>query len=152
MRKKRRPRSSRRSPSQRGRLAEALVLGEAGRKLGCGLLGALLLDLGVALAEQPARLDLAERRDEQQELGDGLEVELLGLGEALDVLEHDRRDRHLDELDLLAQDQCEQQVERPRVRVEVELELEDGRAAHLLIVASRSDAHGRLLGIFRPAL
>ena len=109
---------------------EALVLGEPRRELGGGLLRSLLLDLAVALAEQPAGLDLAERGDEQQELGDRLEVELLGLGEPLDVGEHDGRDRHLDELDLLAQHEREQEVERPRVGVEVELELEDRGTAH----------------------
>ena len=123
--------------------AEALVLGEAGGELGGSLLGALLLDVAVALAEQPASLDLAQGGDEQQELRHGLEIELLDLGESLDVLDHDLGDGHLDEVDLLAQHEREQQVEGACVRVEVELELEDGRAAHPAIVAAAADARSK---------
>ena len=141
MRKTRRPAAAR-LPGEplRGAL-EALVLGEAQRQLLGRALGVeLLLVLGVGIDEQ-ARLQLAERRDEHEELRERLEIDLLGALELRQVGQHDVDDRHLDELELLAQDEGEQQVERPRERVEVEVELENG-SVHTRIVATTPDADG----------
>ena len=120
---------------------EALVLGEAlGQLLGRALGVELLLVLGLGIDEQ-ARLQLAERRDEHEELRERLEIDLVGALELREVGQHDVDDRHLDELELLAQDEREQQVERPRERVEVEVELENG-SVHTRIVATTPDACG----------
>ena len=130
-----------------GGALEALVLGEAqGQLLGRALGVELLLVLGVGIDEQ-ARLELAQRRDEHEELRERLEIDLLGALQLREVGQHDVDDRHLDELELLAQDEGEQQVERPRERVEVEVELENG-SVHTRIVATTPDAcgYGRHLG------
>ena len=44
----------------------------------------------------------------------------------LEVGDDDLGDRHLDQLDLVAQDEREQQVERPLEHVEIEIELSRG--------------------------
>ena len=120
---------------------EALVLGEAqGQLLGRALGVELLLVLGIGIDEQ-ARLQLAQRRDEHEELRERLEIDLLGALQLREVGQHDVDDRHLDELELLAQDEGEQEVERPRERVEVEVELENG-SVHTCIVATTPDAAG----------
>ena len=118
---------------------EALVLGEAQGQLLGGALGVeLLLVLGLGIDEQ-ARLQLAERGDEHEELRERLEIDLLGALQLREIGQHDVDDRHLDELELLAQDEGEQEIERPRERVEVEVELENG-SVHTCIVATSPDA------------
>ena len=122
-----------------GRALEALVLGEALRELlGRGLGVELLLVVGLGVDEQ-ARLELAERGDEHEELRERLEVDLLGALELGQVGQDDVDDRHLDQLELLAQDEGEQEVERAREGVEVEVELENG-SVHARIVATTPDA------------
>jgi hypothetical protein len=117
---------------------EAPVLGEARRELGGRLLGVELVELVVVRGDEEPGLELAERGHEHEELGDRGEVELsLDLGQPLGVAEHDRRDGHLDELELVAQDEGEQEVERPGKGVEIEVEVEQGRRAHRPIVAAR---------------
>src|SRR6185369_323947 len=69
--------------------------------------------------------ELAECRDQHQELGDSLEVEVARLAEVVNVGDHDLPERHLRQRDLLAQQDREQQVERPLEDVEVEIELGD---------------------------
>ncbi len=104
---------------------ETLILGEAQRELLGRALGVeLLLVFGVGIDEQPG-LQLTQRRDEHEELRKRLEIDLLSAFDPRKVRQHDVDDRNLDELELLAQHEGEQQVERPRERVEVEVELED---------------------------
>ena len=68
------------------------------------------------------RLELQQRRDQDQELGGGLEVELaLGL-QVVDVGDHDLGQLDLQQVQLVAQDERQQQVERPGEDVQVELE------------------------------
>ena len=70
----------------------APVLGEPARQLLGRLLGLELDELGLLVREEPARLQLEQRRDEDEELAAGVEVELVALGEALDEREHDPGD------------------------------------------------------------
>ena len=112
-----------RSASQPARLLRAPVLGQPPRELLGRLLGLELGQLGLLLGEERARLQLEQRRDEDEELAAGVEVELLALGEPLDEREHDRGEVDLGRLELLLQDQRQEQVERALERVEIELEL-----------------------------
>ncbi|MEZ5180632.1 MAG: hypothetical protein R2702_01935 [Acidimicrobiales bacterium] len=67
------------------------------------------VDVGV-LGEEPSRLELDERGGDEQELGGDLEVEDLHALELGEVRIHDRGQRDLVELHLLAQDQVQEQV------------------------------------------
>ena len=124
----RRGRGARRAAprSQLRRLLRAPVLGEPPRELLGGLLGLELGELGVLLREHRARLQLEQRGDQDEELAAGVEVELAALGEMLDERDHDLGEVDLAQRQLVAQDEREQQVERPLERVEVQLELADG--------------------------
>jgi hypothetical protein len=90
------------------------------------LLGRLLrseLDLLLVAWKQESRLELEQRSDQDKELGRGLEVQLPGSLEVLDVRDHDVAQVDVHEVDLLPEDEGQQEVERPRERVQVELEL-----------------------------
>ena len=126
-----------------GGLLHAPVLGEPARELLRGLLGLELVELGGLVGEERARLELEQRRDEDEELAARLEVELVPLGHALDEGEDDRRDVDLARLELLLQEQRQQEVERALEGVEVELELPDGRRQHARRLAARPDAPSR---------
>jgi hypothetical protein len=62
-----------------GRLLHAAVLGEPPCELLRSLLRLELGELGPLLGEQLARLDLEERRDQDEELAAGVEVDLVAL-------------------------------------------------------------------------
>ena len=79
--------------------------------------------------EHQARLELQQRGDQHDELGGGLEVELAALLEVVEVGEHHFCELQLEQVDLFAQHEREQQVERAAEHVQVELER--GKA-HLL--------------------
>ena len=70
--------------------------------------------------QHQARLQLQQRRDQDQELGRRLEVQLAARLEPLDVGEHDLGEVDLEQVDVLVQDQRDEQVERPLEDVEVE--------------------------------
>ena len=72
------------------------------------------------------RLQLEQRRDQHEELGGRLEVELAGALEVLDVGEHHLGEVDLEQVDLLLQHQRQEQVERPVEDLEVEVERGDG--------------------------
>ena len=97
-----------------GRVLERLAL-EQPREQEVALLEAqqLLVDVDVVAArEQPPRLELDERRRDEQELGGAVEVDplhLLDLG-AEDV--DDPGERDLPEIDLFLEDQVQEEVER----------------------------------------
>ena len=79
-----------------------------------------LLDL---LARQhQARLQLQQRGDQHEELGRGLEVQLVARLQMVQVGEHDLGQLDLEQVQLVAQDQRQQQVERPGEDVEVQLQ------------------------------
>jgi hypothetical protein len=104
----------------RRRLAVAAVFEHPGQELVGGLLRAELV--GALLArQQQARLELAECRDQDQELGDRLQIEVAGLAEMVDVGDDDLAERDLRQRDLLAQQHGEQQVEGSLEDVEVEV-------------------------------
>ena len=130
-----------------GRALEAAVLDQPLEQLGLGLLRRQVVLLGLA-GEQQAHLDLQQRRHQHQKLAGRLQVELALLVRALDVGDHDLGDRHVGQLDLLAQHQRQQQVERPLEHVQVQLKIGQD---HRRILGSRSDA-GRLerYGRIRP--
>ena len=113
----------------RRRLLRAPVLGEPPRELLGGLLGLELGELGVLVGEEPARLQLEQRRDQDEELAARVEVELLPLGEPLEERDDDAREVDVAQVELLLEDEREQQVERPLERVEIELELPHGSHA-----------------------
>ena len=97
------------------RVLERLALEQAGEQQ-VALLpqGQLVVEVEVGLVgQQSPRLQLDERRRDEQELGGDLEVELLELGQLGQVGVDDGRQRHLVEVDLLAQDEVEQQIEGP---------------------------------------
>ena len=85
-----------------------------GRELGLVILGR---------RKQQPRLQLEQRGDQDEELGGGVEVELAGALEVLEVGDHDLAQRHLGEAHLLAEHHRHQQVERPGEDLEVEVEL-----------------------------
>ena len=106
------------------RAAEARVLQHPLEQLLGRLGGRQLVELVERLlaGQHQPRLELQQRGDQHEELGRRLEVELaLGL-EVVDVGDHDLRQLDLEQVELLAQDQREQQVERTREDVEVQLE------------------------------
>src|SRR5205085_6333980 len=76
--------------------------------------------LALAREHQP-RLQLEQRGDQQHEFRRRLEVELAARLEVVEVREHDVRERELEQIDLFAQHQRQQQVERTREDVEIEL-------------------------------
>ena len=111
----------------RGRVLERLAL-EQPREEQVALLETqeLVVELDVVEAgQEPTRLELDEGRGDEEELGRDVEVEGVGavhrcveLGE---VARRRSRERHLPQLHLVAQDEVQQQVERPLVdgRVDV---------------------------------
>jgi hypothetical protein len=108
-----------------GRLAVAVVLEHARKQL-LGRLDRLDVELLVLIRGQhEPRLQLEQRRDQDQELGGRLEVELTRALEVLDVGEHDLREVHLEEVDLLLQHERQEQVERPVEDLQVEVERGD---------------------------
>ena len=112
-------------------LLRAPVLGEAPRELLGGHLRLELGELGVLVGEQPARLQLEQRRDQDEELAARVEVELIPLGQVLDEGDHDLGEVDLAQRQLLAEDERQQEVERAFERVEIEVELSDrGRRCH----------------------
>ena len=71
--------------------------------------------------EQPARLQLDQGGSDEQELGRDVEIEGLEPLELGEVLVDDRGERQLPQVDLLAQDEVQQEVERPFVDGGVDL-------------------------------
>ena len=117
------------------RLLHPAVLGEPPRKLLGRLLGLEVGQLGLLVREERARLQLEQRRDQDEELAAGLQVELVALsfldllGEPLDEGDHDRGHVDVRRLELLLQEQRQEQVEGALERVEVQLELAHNHGA-----------------------
>ena len=109
-----------------GGAAVAVVLEHPRQQLLGRLLGLEVEALLVLLRQHQARLQLEQRRDQHEELGGGLEVELAGPLEVLDVGEHHLGEVDLEQVDLLPQHQRQEQVERPVEDLEVEVERRQG--------------------------
>ena len=77
-----------------------------------------------ARQHQP-RLQLQQRRDQDQKLGRHLQLQLALALQVLHVGDDDLAQLQVEQADLLAQDDRHQQVERPREDVEVEVEVGD---------------------------
>src|SRR5205823_6258324 len=107
---------------RRGGLDRAVLLEAPGQLLG-GLVRRELGEVHLLLGEELARLQLEQRRDQDEELADRVEVEPLLLREALAERDDDRGDVDLRRPQLVFQDERQQQVERALERVEIELEL-----------------------------
>ena len=73
------------------------------------------------MQHQP-RLQLEQRGDQHDELGRGLEVELAARFEVVEVGQHDLGQLQLEQVDLFAQHERQQQVERAAEDLEVQLE------------------------------
>ena len=126
-----------------GRAAVAARLEHARQQL-LGRLAGLEVEQLVLLARQhEPRLELQQGRDEQQELGGRLEIELAAALEEVEVAQDHVGQLDLEQVDLLAQDEREQQVERPGEDLEVELEVGNERRRH---ARHRSERSGRRPG------
>ena len=96
---------------------------QAGQQL-LGRLARVEVDHLLLLAgEQQTRLELEQGRDQDQELGRRLQLELAALLEVVDVGDDDLGQVDLEQIDLLPQHQREQEIERTGEYVEVELEV-----------------------------
>jgi hypothetical protein len=112
-----------------GRRAVALGLEHPGQQLLGRLHGLDVDELGVLARQHEPRLELEQRRDEHQELRRHLEIELAAGLEVVEVGEDDVGQLDLEEVDLLAQDERQQQVEGPGEHLQVELEIGDRHSA-----------------------
>ena len=124
------------------RAAVARVLEHPGQQLVGRLGGREVERLVLLLARQhQPRLELEQGGDQHEELGRRLEVELPGALEMVEVGDHHVGEVELEQVDLLAQHEREQQVERALEDLEVELERRERHASSV-----KTEADGR-----RPA-
>ncbi len=111
-----RPACGGRQPQERARrVLERLALEQAGEKE-VALLPQrqLVVEVDVLVTRQkPLRLQLDERRGDEEELGRHLEVEVLHARQLVEVGVDDAGELHLVEVDLFPQDEVEQEVEGP---------------------------------------
>ena len=122
------------------------IFGEAPRELLGSLFRLELGELCLLVGEEMPRLELEERRDEDEELAAGVEIELAALGESLDECDDDPGHVDLGRLDRVLEQERQEEVERPLEGIEVQLEIADG-TGHGRTLSSRSDAalrHGHL--------
>ena len=105
------------------RLLRAPVLRQPACQLFGGLLRLELRELRLLVREEATRLQLEQRGDEDEELAACLELELVARGEPLDERNDNSGDVDVGQVELLAQDEREQQVEGPLEGVQIQLEL-----------------------------
>ena len=72
--------------------------------------------------QEQARLQLEQRRDQDEELGRGLEIEIARLLEVLDVGDDDLAQLDFGQVHALAEDDGHEEVERAREDVELKVE------------------------------
>ena len=108
-------------PQPPGGGLELAVLEQAGQQLVAGLLGRQLgLEQRLRAGQQQPGLDLHQEAHEQQELAHLVPVGRGPLGlHLVQVGGDDLEQRHLEQVDLLLEDEREQEVERPLVDVQV---------------------------------
>ena len=152
--RKNRSRSDRQPLGQpAGRLLHAPVLGQPPCQLLRGLLGLELRQLRRLVLEEPARLQLQQRRDEDEELAAGIQIQRVALGEPLEEAHDDPGDVHVRKVDFLLEDERQEQVEGAFEGVQVQVELtHDHRAVNLASGADAAlgDGHRRPGGHDRP--
>src|SRR5581483_2535655 len=102
-------------------------------------------ELGRLVREETARLQLEQRRDQDEELAARVEIELVALRQPLEEGQHDAGHVELAQIQLVLEDEGQQEVERALERVEIELELPDdhGRSLAALPDAAPRDGHPR---------
>ena len=110
-----------------GGVAVAPILEHPSEQLVGRLLGSELRLVVLGRRQKEARLELEQRRDQDEELGRRIEVELAGPLEVLEIGDHDLAERNLGQAHLLPEHDRHQEVEGAREHVEVELEL---RSSH----------------------
>ena len=122
------------SPSRWARYSAARAVAarlEHAREQLLGGLAGLEIGQRVVLARQhEPRLQLEQRGDQDEELGGDVEVELAAGLEEVEIADDDVGQLDLEQVDLLAEDEREQQVERAAEDLEVQLELGDDHARH----------------------
>jgi hypothetical protein len=109
------------------RLLDPAVLGQALGQLFGGRRWIEVLEIRILSGEQRARLELQQSRDEYEELPARVEIELLTFGQPLQEGQHHAGHVHFGQVELVAKDERQQEVEGTLERLEVELELADGR-------------------------
>jgi hypothetical protein len=82
--------------------------------------------VGVLARQHEPRLELQQRRDQHEELRRHLQVELATRLEVVEVRDDDLGELDLEQVDLLAQDERQQQIERPGEDLQVQLERGNG--------------------------
>jgi hypothetical protein len=87
-----------------------------------GLFGLDVEQLLLLAGEHQPRLELEQGRDQHDELGGRLQIQLAALLEMVEVGEHHFGELQLEQVHLFAQHEREQQVEGPAEHVEVELQ------------------------------
>ncbi len=120
-------------------MLHAAVLGEAPGQLLGGLLRLELGKLRLLVREQVARLELEQRRDQDEELAARVEIELVAISEALHEGDDDSRHVDLGRLNRVLEQKRQQEVEWPLECIEVQLEIADG-AGHERTLAPGPDA------------
>jgi hypothetical protein len=108
------------------RLAVAVILEHAREQL-LGRFSGLELETQVVVVggQHEPRLELQQRGDQHQELGGGLQIELACPFHVLDIGEYDLGEGDLEQVDLLLEDQCQEEVEGTVEDLEVEVERRD---------------------------
>ena len=98
-----------------GRPAERLARQQARQQpvTAVGKVGLLVEVVAGRPRQQPAALQVHERGRAQQELRGGLQVEELHAGHLVEVVAHDRCQRDLENVDLVAHDEVHQEFQRP---------------------------------------
>ena len=105
-----------------GGRAVARVLEHPREQLVGRLLGRHVESVLLVARQHHARLELEQRRDQHEELGRGLQVQLASGLEVVDVGQDDLGQVDLEQVHLLAQYEREQQIERPLEDLQVEIE------------------------------
>ena len=103
-----------------GRAPVALGLEHACEQLLGRLAGLELVQLVVGARQHEARLQLQQRRDQHEELGGDLEIEVATSVEVVEVRDHDLGELDFEQVDLLAQHEREEQIEGTREDLEIQ--------------------------------
>ena len=128
-----------------GGVAVAAVLEHAGEQLLDRLLGFQRLEALLLARQHQARLELQQGGDQDEEFGRDLEVELTRLLEVVDVGDDDLAELQLEQADLLAQDDGEEEVEGPGEDVEVQIQIGDRHRGQTRDAPRRPEAFWRNL-------